>query len=243
MPLNNLRMPALLSAAGMLFASASAATVVDQGAIALVALSNQSSIKWSVMNDPVMGGQSHSALKMTSSYGSFSGTCAIVPFLKAPGFCKIATDTGFFHPHTFPDASKFIAGSLYIEIRSTMSAYKGYKVAFSAKNITRPRPGMHHAGPSFKADFSALVPPSTMSGEDWSTVKIPFSSFSVDWSEFTGECDTKDPTGEQHFCCTTAHPEVCPKDYHLRQLTGFEIWAEGIEGQFAIDVRSISAGP
>ena len=60
---------------------------------------------------------------------------------------------------------------------------------------------------------------------------------------FTGECDTKDPTGEQHVCCSAQNPEVCPKDYHLRQLTGFEIWAEGVEGQFEIDIKSISAGP
>jgi hypothetical protein len=193
------------------------------------------------MNDPVMGGQSHSALTMNAEYGSFAGLCAIVPFLKAPGFCKIATNTGFFHRHTFPDVSQFIAGSLYLEVRSSTPAYKGYKVAFSAKNVTRPRPGMHHAGPSFKADFS-LGGSSSAAGE-WTTVKIPFSSFSVDWSEFTGECDTKDPTGEQHLCCTSEHPEVCPKDYHLRQLTGFEVWAEGVEGKFSIDVKSISAGP
>ena len=43
--------------------------------------------------------------------------------------------------------------------------------------------------------------------------------------------------------CTAAHPEVCPKDYHLAKLTGFGIWAEGVEGQFAIDLKSISAGP
>lgn len=81
------------------------------------------------------------------------------------------------------------------------------------------------------------------SGDAFSTIRVPFDSFSVDWSDFTGECDTKDPTGEQHVCCTAAHPEVCPKDYHLAKLTGFGIWAEGVEGQFAIDLKSISAGP
>ena len=44
-------------------------------------------------------------------------------------------------------------------------------------------------------------------------------------------------------CCTAEHPEVCPKDYHLAKLTGFEIWAEGKEGDFSIELKSISAGP
>jgi len=193
--------------------------------------------KWSVMNDPVMGGQSHSTYIAKETVGNFTGLCAIVPFLKAPGFCKIATTHGWFEKPRFADASAFIDGALYLSVRTSTPSYKGYKVAFSAKNVTRPRPGMHHAGPSFKADFSIAA------GIDFQTIKIPFNHFSVDWSEFTGECSTKDPTGEQHVCCSSEHPEVCPKDYHLAQLTGFEIWAEGVEGNFSIELQSIGAGP
>ena len=218
-------------------------TALSDELITLVKLDDTSgNIRWSVMNDPVMGGQSHSKLMMNADGASFAGLCAIVPFLRAPGFCKIASETGFFHPHKFPDVSHFISGSLYLEVRSTTPTYAGFKVAFSAKNVTRPRKGMHHAGPSFKANFS-IGESSTAHAGDWTTVKVPFATFSVDWSEFTGNCNTKDPTGEQHLCCSAAHPEVCPQDYHLRQLTGFEVWAEGVEGQFAIDVKSIAAGP
>jgi len=192
---------------------------------------------WTVMNDPVMGGQSHSAYHQEAGSGIFSGVCAIVPFLKAPGFCKIASKQGLFKPTQFPDASSFIGGALHVEVRSTTPDYDGFKIAFAAKNTTRPRPGMHHAAPSFKADFR--VP----SGSQFTNVRIPFSKFSVDWSEFTGECDTKDPTGEQHLCCSAAHPEVCPQDYHLRQLLGFEVWAEGKEGKFQLELQRISAGP
>ena len=60
---------------------------------------------------------------------------------------------------------------------------------------------------------------------------------------FTGECDTKDPTGEQHVCCSAAHPEVCPTAQHLSSITSLEVWAEGIEGQFQLDLQQISAGP
>jgi hypothetical protein len=193
--------------------------------------------KWQALNDPVMGGQSHSAFTAETSYGRFSGLCAIVPFLKAPGFCKIATTHGMFEKPRLADASAYIGGSLYLEVRSSTPEYKGYKVDFSAKNTTRPRPGMHHSSPSFKADF--VVPP----GTDFTTVKVPFDSFSVDWSDYTGRCDTKDPTGEQHVCCSETHPEVCPQAHHLAQLTSFEIWSEGVEGNVTIELKSISAGP
>ena len=88
----------------------------------------------------------------------------------------------------------------------------------------------------FKASFT--VP----AGDDFTKIRVPFSSFSVDWSEYTGECDTKDPTGEQHVCCGPKNPEVCVKDYHLAKLTGFGVWAEGVEGDFSIEVKEISAG-
>ena len=191
--------------------------------------------KFSVMNDPVMGGQSHSTYDAAS--GNFTGTCAIVPFLKAPGFCKVATSHGLFHPEAFPDASKYIDGALYIVASSPTASYTGFKVEFTAKNVTRPRPGQHHAAPSFKASFA--VP----AGNAATPIKVPFNQFSVDWSEYTGNCDTKDPTGEQHVCCSAAHPEVCPKDYHLAKMTGFAVWAEGIEGEFEIDLKQIWAGP
>ena len=60
-------------------------------------------------------------------------------------------------------------------------------------------------------------------------------------SEYTGECSTKDPTGEQHHCCSAAHQEVCPQAQHLAQLTGFEVWAEGVEGDFQLELLKIVA--
>ena len=107
----------------------------------------------SVMNDPVMGGQSHSTFAATSGVGKFEGKCAIVPFLKAPGFCKVSSTHPLLQPAHFADASRYISGALYIEARSTSPAYKGFKVEMLAKNVTRPRSGgMHHSAPSFKAD-------------------------------------------------------------------------------------------
>lgn len=191
------------------------------------------------MDDPVMGGASASTFEVSNGACKFSGHCAIVPFLKAPGFCKLSTVRPFYHAAPkFADASSCIDGALLIEVRSSTPQYEGFKVAFGAKNATRPRPGrgVHHAPPSFKAPFR--VP----AGSEYSIVRVPFSSFSVDWSEYTGACDTKDPTGEQHTCCGPAHPEVCPTAAHLAAITSLELWAEGVEGQFALDVKSIAAG-
>ena len=53
--------------------------------------------------------------------GVFSGTCAIVPFLKAPGFCKITTvDT-----ESYPDVSAMFSGSLAMRVAASLSARAG----------------------------------------------------------------------------------------------------------------------
>lgn len=43
---------------------------------------------------------------------------------------------------------------------------------------------------SFKSNFNF-----SSSGPGWVTIAVPWNQFSNDWSPFTGDCDTKDPTG------------------------------------------------
>ena len=74
-------------------------------------------------------------------------------------------------------------------------------------------------------------------------MRVPFSAFSVDTSEYTGRCDTTDPDGGTHRCCSAEQPEVCPHAEHLASLRSLELWAEGVEGPFSLEVRSIAAGP
>ena len=189
-----------------------------------------------------MGGRSTSGFTITpdklgSTVGSFEGTCAIVPFLHAPGFCKITTmdrrSSGrLLTP--FPDVSAMFTGALHIRAKTSTPSYAGYKIAFGADGATRPTPS-RHGGATFKADFQ-------LTGTDWQDVKIPFSQFSIDWSEYTGECSTLDPTGEQHHCCSAAHPEVCVTAAHLKAINTLEVWAEGVEGTFALDIDWIGAG-
>ena len=66
-------------------------------------------------------------------------------------------------------------------------------------------------------------------------------SFSWDWSPFTGRCDTKDPTGAQHHCCGADGDKYCPTAAYLKTLTSLELWAEGAEGNFHLEVKSIAA--
>jgi len=188
---------------------------------------------WRVTNDPVMGGRSSSHFTTNDGAGRFTGTCAIVPFLRAPGFCK-ATAVG-----AFADASAHAGGALLLSLRTRTPGYAGFKVAFSAERMPSARGAFRHGSPSFKADFRA---PAAAAGA-WATVRVPFSSFSVDWSEFTGSCATRDPDGTQHVCCSAEHPEVCPRGEHLASLRSISVWAEGAEGDFDLELHSIAAGP
>ena len=102
------------------------------------------------------------------------GHCAIVPFLHAPGFCKVTADG------TFHDASTHANGAMQLYVKSSTPAYKGFKVAFGAVGASRPHPS-RHGGATFKANFA-------LSGQhtDWQLVEVPFHRFSIDWSEYTG---------------------------------------------------------
>ena len=157
-------------------------------------------------------------------------TGAIVPSLKAPGFCSAQTKKTLI-PQKFPDASANLKGGLAIEATTTTPSFAGFKVAFSAKGV--PHTSIHGGG-SFKAPFSLKA------GQNQTFV--PFSAFSYDWSPYTGECDTKDPTGQQHHCCGEGElAKYCPTAAFLAEITGLEIWAEGAEGNFHLEVASIAA--
>mmetsp|Transcript_28460 Transcript_28460/g.66609 ORF Transcript_28460/g.66609 Transcript_28460/m.66609 type:complete len:188 (-) Transcript_28460:22-585(-) len=186
------------------------------------------------MDDPVMGGKSKSTFELSGGVGVFDGVCAIVPSLKAPGFCKLTT-TG---SAAYPDASAFINGSVLLRVRSTTPEFKGFKVAIDAASLKCPGVGFSPFTTSWKAPF--VVP----AGAGFTTVKVALPKFSCDWSAYTGACDTKDPGffGRQHYCCTAETPEKCPSSQTLAAISGVEVWAEGAEGSFHLELQSISVG-
>merc|ERR1719356_1865000 len=79
---------------------------------------------WQGQNDPVLGGKSTGTFKVDTDeqVGIFNGTCAVVPFLKAPGFIKTASSG------STPDVSS--CKNLVLNVNSKTN-YKGYKVSFS----------------------------------------------------------------------------------------------------------------
>lgn len=66
----------------------------------LVNFGGNSTVKWMVEDDPVMGGKSHSQLEVTDS-AHWYGVVAIVPFLDSPGFATFRSQ-GI---NSFPDAT------------------------------------------------------------------------------------------------------------------------------------------
>ena len=192
-----------------------------------------STYSWIETNDPVMGGESTGNFSISNNTGIFLGNCVNVPSLNAPGFCKINTQKKL--KSTFPDLSDNNEGGLKIKFKTEHYNYDGYRIAFSAKNI--PRTSIFGGG-SFKAGFSKYLNKTN----DWQIVSIPFNDFSYDWSAFTGECNTTDPNGQVHHCCSKDdNYKYCTNKTYLSNINELELWAEGSVGLFSLYVETISS--
>eukprot|EP00045_Choanoeca_perplexa_P018535 m.293050 g.293050 ORF g.293050 m.293050 type:complete len:220 (-) comp18217_c0_seq1:68-727(-) len=187
---------------------------------------NGTTLVWTAVNDPVMGGVSNSKFSVNETIRSlvWNGEVKIVPSLKAPGFANLE-NVGL---RRFPDASAYTHILIHADLGEYYN-YSGYKFSFAADTL-------NPQFKSFKADFPAVK------GSGFTTIAIPFTKFSNDWSSFTGECSTKDPTGYQHHCCTPEHPEVCVTPKNLKDIEQLGVWAEGVAGKFSIKILWIGAG-
>jgi hypothetical protein len=187
---------------------------------------------WSEMDDPVMGGKSKGTWSMDSGYGAWLGTVQNVSFLHAPGFCSIETAA-----LKTADASAYIKGGFVIKVRTSTPDFTGFKLKFSSPSV--PKHHGQHGGQSGSHAQGFRVPASK-NGE-WQSVFLPFNKFSYDWSDFTGDCATKDPDGYQHRCCSEKDSDVCPTATQLKGLDSVRIYAEGVEGDFQMDVKEVLA--
>jgi hypothetical protein len=117
---------------------------------------------------------------------------------------------------------------MLLRVKTSHPEYLGFKFSFAANTI-------NPQFASYKANFN-------LTGTDWQTVAIAWDQFSNDWSSFTGDCDTTDPTGKTHHCCSKEHPEVCPTAKDLAKIQALGLWTEGAAGTFDMQVAWIGAG-
>jgi len=207
----------------------------SRGGLTMFAFGSEGEKAWKVTNDPVMGGRSKSHFNVgtdgagNKNIGLFTGDVAIVPSLKAPGFCNSFV--------TIPnkDASAYNAFEITIRSHGPLTAFKS---SFGGKGVPKD-PNCHHPGcqyqtGSFKAGFnvtqtSASAPPQK--------IIVPFTDYTYEWSDFTGGC-----TDHGAKCCDpSATPNTCPSATALAQITQIGIWGEGTAGDFALDIFSVRA--
>jgi hypothetical protein len=186
---------------------------------------------WSEMDDPVMGGGSKGTVYIpVPGYSSWQGAVKNVSFLHAPGFCSIETGN-----LTTTDASAYIKGGLVMKVRTSTPDFTGFKARFSSPSIPKHH-GQHGGGSGSHAQGFRV--PASKNGE-WQSVFLPFNKFSYDWSDYTGDCATKDPDGYQHRCCSEKDSDVCPSAKQLNGIDSVKIYAEGVEGDFHMDVKEV----
>ena len=168
-------------------------------------------------NDPVMGGLSKSTFNVTEPTLQWEGKVEIVPSLAAPGFCNLETDKTF--GDKFPDASA--DSHLTLLVKSSLPDYKGFKASFGGGSL-------NPQFKSFKADF--FLDADKIDAESgFMRVDIPFTDFSNNWSSYTGEAIVKCSDDES----------VCPTAKNLQNLQQIGLWAEGVEGDFDLEVLGI----
>ena len=173
--------------------------------------------KWTALNDPVMGGQSTSSVVVENNVLNFTGTCAIVPSLKAPGFITAVGGHGLFSGEKFVDVSS--CKGLTITAKDYTAGYKGYRISFG----TAKPPGGKFFAQGYKANLHPTV-------GSFGAVSIPFTNFTDFWDDATG-----DPI---HTCAE--NKEYCPDSKTLENMKTMSIWAEGVEGKIHLEIKTIA---
>merc|ERR1712048_415084 len=149
--------------------------------------------------------------------GVMNGTVAIVPSLSAPGFIKASTNSD----KAYPDVSACTGLTMDVKSTSNPSPYKGYRISFGSDSAFLQCGKFFARG--YKADFNA--------GSELSTVQIPFNMFTNCWDDATGDA-IKTCASDSQFC---------PSAKRLADLQTISVWAEGIEGDVTLSIKSIGA--
>merc|ERR1711962_1391179 len=182
--------------------------------------------KFIELDDPVMGGVSSGTFEVNEieGYGIHNGTVRDVPSLSAPGVIAA------FAEGDLNDISSAISGYLVLRVRTPVPEYNGFRISFAAGAINA-RYSCSGGGQipfsrgCYKARFQ--VP----AGHEFSEVQIPFSNFSDLWSP---------STGDQTVTCSE-DSSVCPTEKELARIRDIQIWAEGVNGEIHLEIKSIYA--
>lgn len=180
---------------------------------------------WTTLNDPVMGGKSHSDLTIDQENGiaRFTGECAIVPSLQAPGFITMETGSQFFDkPSKFPDVSS--CSGFAMELKTNVE-YSGYRFSFGKAHAQGGRFAYGYKAPILQEEDQIPV------GE-FVTITIPFDQFSDRWDDATGDIITP---------CNDDNPQFCPSTQWLQRMETMSFWGEGVEGTIDLEIKTISA--
>lgn len=168
--------------------------------------------EWRANNDPVMGGQSYSTVKVENQMLNFTGACKIVPKLKAPGFITAVNSDR----NTWEDVSG--CEGLKV-VHKSANNYAGFRISFGTSH---PVGGGFFAR-GYKSQFNPSV-------GKFGTVTLPFNNFTDFWSDSTGQ--------PIHTC--EEDSRYCPNKKTLTNMGTMSIWAEGVEGDVSLQVQSIS---
>ena len=172
-----------------------------------------------VLDSVIPGGTSEATFVIEDGVARFVGSVRVVdvPSLNAsfPGFV-MAEKTA-----PFPDVST--CSGFVISCRHWAEEdYAGYRLGFGAQRAPEDlNPGRWASG--FKAPFAP--------GRALGDVEVPFTSFSDDWDQATGEILVSCADDER----------VCPHASHLRDLQKLSVWAEGVEGDVHLEIHAIKA--
>merc|ERR1719183_2317729 len=144
--------------------------------------SSGTTYNWVAENDPVMGGVSSSTATSDKAGKDlvWAGQVKIVPFLHAPGFCTVRTESA-----SIPDISDYVSGGIALQLKMSPSKTNLTTFQFQFQSAVRSDPKKG----GFQGDFDVQI---TNVNDEVQSIFIPFSSFKETWrGEPEGGAPTK----------------------------------------------------
>lgn len=168
-------------------------------------------LAWEAVNDPVMGGKSHSNFTVDEKrhVGVWIGEVEIVPFLKSPGFCNLQSP-GLYKTADFPDLSSTDG----IVVRARETDMHGL-VKFNAMLMSKGAKHLFKSG-VYSANFTLTT--------EMADLFVPWSAFECTWR------------GQKVSWC----PELKTQLKEITSV-GLGTFFPGTAGPFNVEIEGIAA--